>query len=500
MNIKKQLWEKICFIKANFKLKKSAEWDGILIEWFGSTDYKDCDSDIVKYSAWDNKTIKKFLENPQMLLGHDMNKSIRKWTKLERRILNDKKGLWVEWSIEHDIEEDGIGIKERIKKGTVRTLSIGFEPIKYKWFNQKGQVIADETGLKKWFKYEDVFAKWVVRYISKVNLLEISVVNIPANSQAIFALKKSLELNRYFILKEFKPMTTKFNINVLKGRRTKESMIAIDEIMTEVEAIESIIDETKEIKEVVSSDLLTVATKIEQWINEDNAKVLVSELETYKQDLIDAKTKLEEVESVLASVDIESMIKDLSDADAIMVEEKMTELTNETKEEIAEFDKVLVEVEDYKGMIWVNPDESSEEVKETIEEVEKTDETTKETSEWQDEVKETTEWEETKTMEEWDKEETKTMEEAKEDNTEVLKTLIKEVLDEYFADKAWNKSDESSELTEVVKSIAAMNDKIEKLSKGMKPIAVVPSTNDITKAMKIDTKGLKAPISFSKKR
>jgi len=31
----------------------------------------------------------------------------------------------------------------------VRTLSIGFEPIKYKWFNQKGQVIADETGLKK---------------------------------------------------------------------------------------------------------------------------------------------------------------------------------------------------------------------------------------------------------------------------------------------------------------------------------------------------------------
>jgi len=45
------------------------------------------------------------------------------------------------------------------------------------------------------------------------------------------------------------------------------------------------------------------------------------------------------------------MIKDLSDADAIMVEEKMTELTNETKEEIAEFDKVLVEVEDYKGMI-----------------------------------------------------------------------------------------------------------------------------------------------------
>jgi len=28
------------------------------------------------------------------------------------------------------------------------------------------------------------------------------------------------------------------------------------------------------------------------------------------------------------------------------------------------------------------------------------------------------------------------MEEAKEDNTEVLKTLIKEVLDEYFADKA----------------------------------------------------------------
>jgi len=52
----------------------------------------------------------------------------------------------------------------------------------------------------------------------------------------------------------------------------------------------------------------------------------------------------------------------------------------------------------------------------------------------------------------------------------------------------------------VVKSIAAMNDKIEKLSKGMKPIAVVPSTNDITKAMKIDTKGLKAPISFSKKR
>lgn len=501
MNIKKEFWEKLCYIKINFKLNKNKKWDWVNIEWFWSTDAKDCDNDVIMYSAWDDKTLKQFMSNPQMLLSHDMSKSIWKWTLLQRKINWEKKWLWVEWVIEHDIQEDWIWIKERVEKWTVRTLSVWFIPLKFKWYDKKWNVLADEKWLKKWVSESELYDKNVVRYISKVELFEISVVNIPANSQAIFALKKSLKLNNAFILKQFKKMTKTFNEKVFKWRRTKEQVITIDEISTEVDKIEMISEEVKNDIESFEMQVATIEEAMKNWVDTETAKQYVTELETIKQSIIDDKMKLEEIESVLQFADMESMINDLSEADKIMIEEKVEELKNDVKEEIVELDTMTEEINAIEATIWVDTDatEAIDEDKKPKEENENKPETP-----WQSEE------------EHWnpDKPEKKEDEEVKEEvkeevveeknkwiDKDELKALIKEIIDETFADKVWNKEDENTQLTEMSKSIAALTDKLEKMAKiATKWMTVLPTTNDMQKAMKINTDGLKAPKSFWKKK
>jgi len=478
----------MCFIQVNFKLnKQNKDWNWIMIEWFWSTDAKDCDSDIVKYSAWDTKTINEFLNNPQMLLSHDFNKSIWRWLKLERKISWNKKGLWVEWVVEHDLIEDWVSIKERIRKWTVRTLSIWFIPLKYKWINKKGEVLADEFWLKFWIKDEDLYKEWVVRYISKVELFEISVVNIPANSQAIFALQKSLKINNYFILQNFKNMKTKLNLNVFKWRRTKEASISLDQIETEFNAVETVIEEVKTYLNDITLELDTVEKKIEDWIAEEDAKLIVSDLETMKQEIITNKDELVAVEWILEQVNVDAMTKELSEADAEMVKEKIDELTSEVKEEIVELEKNEERITSLYEKIWVNSEDES------------TDETITDPVEWE-EI--TTEGEDTKEI---DEEEVKEKKEdikeeiTKENLTEMIKQIIKELIPD---DNSWNKADEISALEKSFSdTVTSLNDKVDKmatlLAKAQSSAIPVVST---VKSFKIDTTWLSEPKSFSKKR
>jgi HK97 family phage prohead protease len=85
-------------------------------------------------------------------------------------------------------------IRRKIEHGTIRAVSVGFIPQEYRW-GQKS-------------RGEDVD----VLYLEKNELLEVSVVAVPSNPDA---LKRSVE----DIKKEFpKPMEEKVNLDVERGR------------------------------------------------------------------------------------------------------------------------------------------------------------------------------------------------------------------------------------------------------------------------------------------
>lgn len=126
-----------------------------------STAVEDRQGEIVEVEGWD---LKDFKSNPVILWGHDHNQlPIGKATK-----------TWVEGSGKsaklmtkiafQEVTELGRAVKQLVADGILKTLSVGFQPI-------------DGEGNR----------------FTKQKLLEISVVNVPANPQALMLGYKSLK-------------------------------------------------------------------------------------------------------------------------------------------------------------------------------------------------------------------------------------------------------------------------------------------------------------------
>lgn len=236
MKIKKKFWNEICFIQANFKeiVKKSWENEIITIEGFWNTDFKDRDNDIVDVSCWTKEVMDKFMENPQMLYSHDMERSVWKWNSIEVRNEGWKNWIFLEWDVIYNIDIDWVSLFERIKTWTTKTLSIWFFPKVWKFFSEDWTVIADENWIIEPFTFEDLYKSWVYRIITELELIECSIVNIPSNSQATFAIKKSLELNRNFIFKNIYKIDESIINNkwlVVLDDATKEDMEKLDSVI-----------------------------------------------------------------------------------------------------------------------------------------------------------------------------------------------------------------------------------------------------------------------------
>jgi HK97 family phage prohead protease len=154
----------------SFKVKEATgdEKKSIEIEGYASTKDVDRYGDIVNPSAFE-ETIDLFMTNPVMLLQHDHNKRIGDFTDLTI----DDKGLYVKGDVKFTAGDPELF--EKIESGSLKGFSIGFKVLEAEW-----QEITDEKGN-------------IVDYvfiINKLDLVEISVCNVPANP---FTLMKSLE-------------------------------------------------------------------------------------------------------------------------------------------------------------------------------------------------------------------------------------------------------------------------------------------------------------------
>lgn len=136
------------------------EKDGKILG-IASSAVEDRQGEVVSVDGWDLANFKKA---PRLLWAHDHNEpAIGKVTKTWYEGMGKQKKLMFE-AVFQDVTEKARAIRQLVKEGFINTFSVGFKPLE----------IDGNT-------------------ITKSELLEISVVNVPANPEAMMLAWKSLK-------------------------------------------------------------------------------------------------------------------------------------------------------------------------------------------------------------------------------------------------------------------------------------------------------------------
>lgn len=149
---------KIFHIGSTFKAYE--EGDDLHIQGMASTIDKDRVGDIIEASAWTKGGLDNYLNNPVILFNHDYDKPIGRAVSLGT---NDK-GL----QLKAKIAKSAGHVGELIKEGVLGAFSVGF-------------MVRDAEYDEKTDGYR----------IKDAELLEVSVVTVPANQAATFSIAKS---------------------------------------------------------------------------------------------------------------------------------------------------------------------------------------------------------------------------------------------------------------------------------------------------------------------
>lgn len=188
-------------LTANFKVKELDEEDNsIIVEGYANTTKKDRQGDIVLEEAWKKGGLANYMLNPIVLAFHDHTKPIGA-------------------VVEHDVDKNGLKVVAKISKaagniiqfikdGILKSFSIGFR-------------IKDA----EYDKDKDIF------YIKDLELLEISVVSVPANADSVFSVRKSFENE-----KDFTDFKQEFKQEEEVKEEVKTSTLTSDDILKALEA------------------------------------------------------------------------------------------------------------------------------------------------------------------------------------------------------------------------------------------------------------------------
>lgn len=144
----------------------------------------DSDGDIVNPDGWVN--MNKFFQNPVLLYNHNaysespvgsviaVEKAVR-----EKQGLFDHQKTELQSLIYFDRSEQGQNLLDKYKKGVMRALSVRFRPISFR------EVTDDQRNEYK-------MGRWG-NFIEKQELVELSVVTLPSNRDAIVLQKTAAE-------------------------------------------------------------------------------------------------------------------------------------------------------------------------------------------------------------------------------------------------------------------------------------------------------------------
>jgi len=156
---------KTFYLNTSFEAKSvNKRSKSLKIAGYANTISKDRTGDVVTAEAW-AKGIENYRKNPVMLYQHKHDAPIGRIEK----IVVDKKGIYVEGAVSEAAERN-YGIHTLINDGALKSFSVGFR-------------VKDG----KYNKHDDSMI------ITEVELLEISVVSVPANQESLFSVRKSFE-------------------------------------------------------------------------------------------------------------------------------------------------------------------------------------------------------------------------------------------------------------------------------------------------------------------
>lgn len=219
----------------------------------------------------------RFNDNPVILLEHNPEKVLGKWTSIE--VIDNK----ITAIPQFDDDDDSVKIANKIKKGSIKSASIGIE-------------------------VDEAFLEGDVLIVSKSTLFEASIVAIPANKNAkVISLSKDKVL---FLSKEGKVDIDKLinELNMTEEVTPKE----------EVTTPELVIPESLEVKEELVEEVVTeVPQVIEEIKIVEEVKVdlqLSKELEELKKQVTDLATKLSESQKEVESYKLEKIERLLNSA------------------------------------------------------------------------------------------------------------------------------------------------------------------------------------------
>ena len=212
--------QKTFFINTDdFSVKGVSDNKSLKIAGYANTSDKDRTGDIVLSEAW-VKGVDHFRRNPILLYQHDHSKPIGR----VNNIRVDKKGIFVEASVS-DAAESQHGVKTLIRDGVLKSFSVGFR-------------VKDAT----YDKVSDVF------FIKDLELLEISVVSVPANQNSLFSVRKSFESDADYA--QFKAsFATEEKADISEEKTDTEEAVVSEDPMKPIPFVNLLSEDTSKITE-----------------------------------------------------------------------------------------------------------------------------------------------------------------------------------------------------------------------------------------------------------
>ena len=202
--------DKILNLNVPFLIKENGDDDGeedLRITGHASTNDEDRSGDIIASDAWKKSgALKNYLKNPVILAFHDMSQPIGKTISHEAT----DNGL----KITAQISKTAGDITQLIKEGILSAFSVGFQ-----------------------VKDADFDPKSGIFMIKDLELLEVSVVTIPANQNALFSIEKNFsdpeeykEFRKQFIKSESKE-------TLMVDKTTDDGKLDVVELAAQISAI-----------------------------------------------------------------------------------------------------------------------------------------------------------------------------------------------------------------------------------------------------------------------
>jgi len=293
-----------------FEKSISDESDVLKIKGYANTTSKDRTGDIIEESAWLKGGLDNYLKNPIILAYHNHSKPIG--TAVDYSV--SSKGLEVVAEISSAAGE----VYNLIKDGILKTFSVGFS-------------IKDA----EYDREDDIF------YIKDLELLEISVVSVPANQDSTFSIAKALgddyaDFKKEYIESEETETNVDNSTEASNETILKENleMDKIEELTLKMEALEKAAAEKEAAeKAAIEAEAKAAEEAAQAEVEEKKAAQIevistgVGRLET------EVSKRLEDNDASIKSVidDLRAELKENKDELIALRESKMQFATEEEK-------------------------------------------------------------------------------------------------------------------------------------------------------------------------